>query len=472
MRPKTLGLLAALVLILGAFIWFVERDLPGTEERAEREKKVLNGVEASDVETVAITAGDDSVRLERVREDGVEEGSWRLTSPVEMPADDTAVESLLRTLTRLEKQTSVEEPDRADLGLEPPQATVTIQTSGRERNLQVGVDVPVTGGRVVSLAGGGDEVWVTEGALWDAITRDPESWRSHRAVPYAASEVVRFRLSGEALQTPVEVVREGAEGGDAAARFRLTVPFDDAADRQIVQDLTSRLATLRIDDFLDDPGETPEGLDPDSPRFVVELFADRTAEAEPHVLELIAPVPDAEGLWLARTGDRLVGTRAPELVELLDRPPSAWRSHLLSDLQIFELDRVRALEEGHDETVLARIEGDWARDGDVLPYGPVRELLLQLTGARAVEVVAHGEVPAGDPRLVFELEPNVEGLPGETISVYPEDDAGVPVSIEPRGALLRVEAGTMEGLETALQGVREAEPLDEAVVSEMGAGEG
>lgn len=475
MKPKTLGLLAAVVLILGAFIWFVERDLPGTEERAERAKQVLGGVEASDVETVTIHLGDDSVHLDRVGKEGAEGASWRLTSPVDMPADDTAVEHLLRTLTRLEKQTSVEDPDRADLGLEPPEATVTVRSSGREQTLRVGVDVPVTGGRVVALQGS-EEVWVTEDALWDAITRDSESWRSKRAVPFSASEIVRLRLSGDGLEIPVEIVRESSEASDTAGRFRLTAPVDDVADRQTVQDLTSRLVTLRIEDFLDDPGEAPEDLDLDSPRFVVELFADPASEAEPHVLEMIAPVADSEELWLARTGGRLVETRAPELVELLDRPADAWRSRLLTDLQIFELERVRVRQAGADEMVLARVEGDWTRDGEALPYAPVRELFFQITGTRAVDVQAGDatRVPevSADPRLVFELEPNVEDLSRETISVYPGEDSGGVVWVEPRGALLRVEANAMESLVAAVEGVRQAEPLDETEQGEGGVGEG
>ena len=41
MKPRTVVLLALVVAALGAFIWFVERDLPSSEERAERSRKVL-----------------------------------------------------------------------------------------------------------------------------------------------------------------------------------------------------------------------------------------------------------------------------------------------------------------------------------------------------------------------------------------------------------------------------------------------
>lgn len=98
MRPKTLLILALVVLVLGAFIWFYERDLPGSEERAEQAKKVLGGLESRDVEAVEIAWEDRRVRLERptpeeaengdgkdAGEDGAEdafpEERWRLVEP-------------------------------------------------------------------------------------------------------------------------------------------------------------------------------------------------------------------------------------------------------------------------------------------------------------------------------------------------------------------------------------------------------
>lgn len=465
MKPKTLAILAAVVLVLGAFIWLVERDLPGTEERAERAKKVLGGIERSQVDAVILSVDDREVRLEReevAEADGeteaAEEAPWRLTAPVKSRAEDAAVDRLLLTLERLEKQTTVQNPDLVDLGLEPPAATVTVKSAERKQTLRVGVEVPIAGGRIVSLEGG-DEVWVTEGELWDEITRDPDAWRSKDAVPWTASEIVRLRLSGEGRVSPVEIVRESGEGG--AARFRLTEPLEDVADRQTVQDLTSRLATLRIQRFLDDPEESPEGVDLASPRFVVELFDDRSAGVEPYLVELIAPLEESGGVWLVRAGGELVETQADELVQLLDRPPLAFRSHLLTDLQIFELDEVRVGQEGHEDLLLARVEGDWARDGEALAYGPVRDFLLQLTSARALTVGADDEAVSGDPRIVLRLEPNVEGLPAETVSVFEDEAAGVPVTVEPRGVLLRFEAEVIEDLESALDGVREAEPLEE-----------
>ena len=51
MKPKTLLVLAALVAALASFVWFYERKLPSSEERAAQSKKVLT-LKSADVESV------------------------------------------------------------------------------------------------------------------------------------------------------------------------------------------------------------------------------------------------------------------------------------------------------------------------------------------------------------------------------------------------------------------------------------
>ena len=48
MKPRTLLVLLALVVGLGAFVWFFEREQPGSEEREKLANRVL-GVEREDM---------------------------------------------------------------------------------------------------------------------------------------------------------------------------------------------------------------------------------------------------------------------------------------------------------------------------------------------------------------------------------------------------------------------------------------
>src|SRR6185436_7043041 len=102
MRPRTLLILLVLVLGLGAFIWFYERDLPSSEERAEQAKKVLS-FEKDEVRKVTVESPQGKVVFERTEpqggkkekkeEDGKEapgeealgepESAWKITAPLQ-----------------------------------------------------------------------------------------------------------------------------------------------------------------------------------------------------------------------------------------------------------------------------------------------------------------------------------------------------------------------------------------------------
>ena len=65
MRGRSLAVMAALVLALGAFIWLYERDLPTTAERETHGKRVFGDLEADDVRGVTLEQGGRTVRLVR-----------------------------------------------------------------------------------------------------------------------------------------------------------------------------------------------------------------------------------------------------------------------------------------------------------------------------------------------------------------------------------------------------------------------
>ncbi|RPH55915.1 hypothetical protein EHM82_04365, partial [bacterium] len=103
MKPRTLLVLSVIVLGLGAFIWFYERELPSSEERAKLEKRVLR-VEKEDVTAVTLQSESGTVRMEKVKLpsknekkdeeeiDTTPETEWHLRQPLNARADAMAVD--------------------------------------------------------------------------------------------------------------------------------------------------------------------------------------------------------------------------------------------------------------------------------------------------------------------------------------------------------------------------------------------
>ena len=144
MRTRTLWVLLSLVVGLAAFVWFVERDLPGSDERTERAKRVFD-VELDEISRVSWARGDERVELSR--SGGAETPTWRLEAPFTSRVESADVERLLDLLGGLEKERTLESGVPGDLGLDPPRATLTLGTEAGDLRLAVGGAVPASDDR-------------------------------------------------------------------------------------------------------------------------------------------------------------------------------------------------------------------------------------------------------------------------------------------------------------------------------------
>ncbi|HEX2163878.1 MAG TPA: DUF4340 domain-containing protein, partial [Thermoanaerobaculia bacterium] len=266
MRPRSLLVLLAVVLALGAFVWFFERELPGSEEREEMAKLLLPRLETGEVTALAVEHGGDTVRLERVETAGEAEtaedeaeaadaaagelpadvpppAEWRIAAPERFAgarADRVAVESLVSALAALEKSRTLDDFDRAALGLDPPRARVTLERAeGEPIVLAVGADLPASSDMVVLREDRG-EAHVVDRAILHDLTRAAGDWRARETFPGERDDVERVRLAGAGG----EVVLERAGGG-----FRLTRPVADAADPAAVDELLGALTRLAAERF-------------------------------------------------------------------------------------------------------------------------------------------------------------------------------------------------------------------------------
>lgn len=479
MKPRTVLVLALVVAALAAFLWFVERDLPSSEELAERARKVLP-VAADEVQALAVEWDGRAVRLERVPapgaggggdagddgEDDAPSGEWRLTEPLRARADRAAVDGLLTALTGLEKVRTLEDADPAELtrlGLDPPRGRVTLVTGQgewTERTLLVGAEVPASENVLVSLAGG-PEVWVTPRSFTARLDKEPGDWRSKEVLAVTRDEIGRVTLRrGPETPAPAVVLVRGEDD-----RFRLAEPVADLADGDLVTRLLSDLVTLRARRFLDEPGLAPGDLGLDPPRGVVE--AELEGGGEPVRVELGAPLDgeEADGDGVAVYARAVAGEAGAQLFEAVTgldeavaRPAAEWRSPSWTALGSFEVDRLEVAEPGRPELVLAREGVAWRRGGEEIGYTAASDLLFALTDAEGEVADGAGGDP-GEPVLTVRLVPE-EG-DGETLALYPELDGRHPATSSAREAVVLLPGEAVAGIREALEGVRDAEVVTE-----------
>lgn len=508
MKPRTVLILAGLVAVLGAVIWFVERDLPSSEERAELAKKLLP-FETDEITGVSAQWAGRAVRLERrsgdeaadsaaadeaAEDEGGDASTWWVAEPLEARADPAQVDRLLRALTELDKKRTIDDADPAAVGLDAPRGRITVETEEGAWTLRIGAPVPTSEDLLVALerlgttdgepsSADGDtvEAHVTAASFTEQIDREPGAWRDRDLFPQARNAVERLTLraasaeEGEAAEPVVLARRE--EGG-----FWIEEPVSDRADPDRVDDLLSELTGLKVERFVDDPAAeagseagtaegAPRALGLEPPRAVLE--AELTG-GETFRLELGAPAADAgpedasgpaadgtETLYAlyAKPGGQVV-TVATSLLPALTRSADSWRSPEWTALRT---SRVESLEvtrapEGEGFT-LERDGAEWLRDGEGIPYTVASDLLSAVTGARGEAAPEGDPDEAGaEPLLVLRLTPSAAAGEPVTLTLIPAAGGSHAwARSSERETVVRLSEETVTGVLEAVTAVQQAE---------------
>jgi hypothetical protein len=484
-RPRTLLVLLIVVAALAAFIRFYERDLPSSDERAQRAKKVLDFKkdQVTRVRLVAGGVGGSTVVLEKeqplkpakpaaaklpeaLANPGPPAlGEWRIAQPIAARADAAAVDRLLDSLANLEKSRTLDQVVPAEVGLDKPRAVVALTLSGKpgETVLDVGAAVP-TGGQAIVAIAGRPQAYVVGDTLLSEVTKKPGDWRD-RQMFHGDRDAVE-RLAWTVGGGPRVVL---ARRGD---RFWLESPIVDRADRDQVEKLLSDLVGLTAESFVESPPSPPpppqsvlEAVLAGQPApFRVELGASHPAHpansAAPQPGE--APEPAGKLTW-ARVGATAFETRSA-LAETLARPPADWRSPLLSGLEVHQVDAV-VVRDAQGTMPLTRSGTDWKRGAATISYLPVSDLLFAVTEAKADRLLTPAEAGAlgagaGQPAATFELKGGLAG--SETITLYPPLAGaahGVPARASGRDTVLLLPEPKLKEIQDRVAAVRAAKPV-------------
>lgn len=474
MRPRTLLILLAVVLGLGAFIWFYERELPSSEEREALGKRVLS-FKKEEVTGLTLESSKGTVRLERqalaekaaTKEEEGEDGEgeeeaeplaeWRIVRPLQARADTFAVDQLLNSIAGLEKTRTLEDVKPAAVGLDKPRATVRLKTEDGEKVLRLGAEVPPGGSLVAALEGEKGTAYVVSDTILADVDRAPGEWRDRRMLQAENDDIQRITLTG-GPGGPVVLVRK--QDG-----FWIEKPLADRADKDMVDGLLSDLTGLTAERFVDGARPLGElGLAP--PRQVVEVVAKgaapvRVALGTPLPAEA-APEGQAVGeLSYARVGETLFEVRT-RLGESIQRSADEWRAPQLSAFEVHDVETF-TVGDGKAMVNLTRAGTDWKRGDTTISYLPVSDLLFAMMSARADRVLSPQEaqgmgIRADNPILTFQLRTQGKGT--ETLTLYPAVPEGIPARASGRPSVLLLPMGTLGDLQKKIKDVREAKKVE------------
>ena len=139
MRWQTTAVLAAILIVLGAFYYVYEIRLGPEREKVESRKGRVFTIEQADVTELEIKRGDSTVKLKR------EGDGWQIQAPVNARGDRGAVDETVTSVVtaRMDREIDADPKALGDYGLDKPAAEITLRLKdGKQAGLILGAKCP------------------------------------------------------------------------------------------------------------------------------------------------------------------------------------------------------------------------------------------------------------------------------------------------------------------------------------------
>jgi len=393
MKWKTTLVLFVIAAGVFAYLFFVERNRPGTEEATRQAQNVVN-FSRDKVNGVVIQNGDDQIDIRR-RDD-----KWRLEIPIKDQADGSVVNNLLLDLENWQKDAAISakemEADKnklADYGLANPKLRLKLIGPDTPPEIFFGKDAALEGKMYVRF-GNSKETFLASQSVKKAIDKKPEDFRDRKLTDLIMAQVVRVVLKTSAGE--MELQKKGDH-------WEILKPLHTRADDQKVSDLVAQVTTARIQQFVaDDRGDLhPYGLA--DPHGSLTLFAqddksagrtDSSHGEQGQTLQIGGPVTAGEKekdqVYVRFSPRGFVYTLPKKIEEILNSKPNDLRDRHLVRIDTKILDRLTIDAPAKGKTVLARKDENWtiaSRNNAPANSGEVRRIIDRLQNEQVTKFV-------------------------------------------------------------------------------------
>lgn len=249
MRFKTPIILAVVLLALGGLATWDEWQ---TEKEEKAEEQNLTALQAGDVAKIiyadkgSADATDDDVKgatdlvLEKL------DGTWRITSPREVAADQREVEDFIKTVLDYKYERVIVEQDARleEFRLDKPQRSVTLQGEKGEYVLHLGSNTPVGYSNYFRI-GQEDKVYTGSQYVLTSTQKSLFDLRDKKLIKIDAETLQRITFWHQESQV-YEVTRQ--EG-----KYQLLKPSPFKTSQEKVSEYVEEFNQVRVEKFFDTP---------------------------------------------------------------------------------------------------------------------------------------------------------------------------------------------------------------------------
>jgi len=463
----TIGLVAALLLAVIGVWWAQSRTAaPGEKPEAVTGPRALFDPPLGEITELEILPAEGPALAFKLVE-----AKWRLTQPVEGPAEHFTVANDVTKIKDLRAAVSfgpkdAERPAAEAAGLASPRRTVKlVDAAGRRVVVKIGNPQPLSTRTYVQVEGD-DTIHLVDADLNRDLRRGLAEYRGKRLTEFVQNDAVRVEVSGE---RDYVLVKSGA-------RWTMESPLKGRVDAAKVSGILRTLSGLSVSEFVEDnpAGLRPFGLETPRLRLTVTTETKKPKPAtQPDSPETQPAEPAPEEIE-SRTvsialggvvGDKvyamLPGATTPTIFSILQSqvdqlapPVDDVRDRRLSELNIARASRIAVTIPG-DAVELTKTEGKWRltaggpATGEEAEYAAVDDLLravrdLKATGFELADSPAFG---LASPRATVEVTVEGEVEPVRlTVGGLTPSQTGAYVRNDREGFIAVVKAESVEPL--------------------------
>lgn len=349
MSLRRIGLLSLLVAALGAYLWFYE--VPQARKEATKEK--LLAVDKDAVTGVMLTFPDREIELRK------DETGWRLVKPVQAPADEATVKSVINTLADAEVQKTLDEApqDLASFGLDKPEpkAVLTLKDGAQLPAVSVGKNTAI-GGKTYVRKGDEGKIYLTASTIRHGLNKQAKDLRDKQLLAFQDDEVTR-----------VDITETGTPATTLVRKDKDAWTVDPGGHPADATEVRSYLASLRAARAVDFPDDAPADLAKyglDQPRLAVTITTSKEGSAPKTLLLGAESTQDNQKQVYAKRADgQTVYALGEWSYRSLDKNPGQFRDKTVVGFDSARVGRVTVERKGSGTVTLARKDGAWQVDG-------------------------------------------------------------------------------------------------------------
>ena len=369
--------MAAVLVGLGAYLYYVEIPTQRTEEQTKVQQAKLLPFEEQEITGLTVKANDQEIALAPGSGHG-----WSITAPLQTDADSREVQALIRALVTGKITRVVEEQATAlaPFGLEKPSAQITVAAGARQETFAIGDSGPLSSTLYV-LRESDHKVLLTDMAPRDLLYKTVMTFRRKEILRFDQADIERIRLT----YPTTEIVLYGADE-KPKRKWKIRYPIEAEADQTEVRTLLLRLEDLKAMGIID-PGPEREATARKltTPKVKVTIHAGGMDQ----VVKLYQPDPSAGEAFAETKPDAPIYRINPTAIRDLTKELFTLQDKRLLGIEFTDI-ALLSVKTRDDQYVLIHDNNEWVLEDQ--PTEKITQEVADLFVSRVVNLPAEERV--------------------------------------------------------------------------------